>query len=306
MPEGLLKGIVPAVVTPFRPDERIDYRVWQELIETLIASGIDGLLFLGSQGEFYALTEEEREVAARFAAQTVDGRVSVYVNVGANTTQETIRLAQQAESDGIDCAVVATPYYLQPSEAELVDHYVDICHSVRVPVLAYNIPQRSRVTLTPALLARVAAICENFAGLKDSSGNLEDIEGYVAGGLSVLMGRGHLVLEGLKQGCTGAIAACANVIPRAFADLYAAFRSGDLARAQRLQTAIQPLEDALTLGTFSSVVKEALDIIGMSAGPCRRPVGRMPAEARAKLSQVLETLRAEGCLLSAPSRTAAH
>ena len=87
MPDGLFRGIVPAIVTPFRADERIDYKAWQELIEALIASGVDGLLCLGGQGEFYALTEEEREVAARFATQTADGRVSVYVNVGSNSTQ---------------------------------------------------------------------------------------------------------------------------------------------------------------------------------------------------------------------------
>jgi 4-hydroxy-tetrahydrodipicolinate synthase len=114
VPEGLVKGIVPAVVTPFRSDERIDYQAWQGLIETLIGSGVDGLFFLGGQGEFFALDDEEREVAARFAVQTVEGRVPVYVNVGAITTAETVRLAERAEADGIDCAVVITPYYGDP------------------------------------------------------------------------------------------------------------------------------------------------------------------------------------------------
>lgn len=304
MPEGLFQGIVPAVVTPFRSDERIDYHAWQEIIEALIASGVDGLLCLGGQGEFYALTEEEREVAARFATQTADGRVSVYVNVGSNSTQESIRLAQQAESDGIDCAVVITPYYVQPSDDELVDHYVSICHSVRIPVLAYNIPQRTRVTLTPAILARVAAISENFAGLKDSSGRIEDIEEYIAAGLGVLIGLDWLVLEGLKRGCTGVAVAGANIVPRAFVDLYAAFRAGDLARAQRMQALIDPLQEAFALGSFSAMVKEALDIIGMSAGPCRRPVAHLPADARAKLARILDALGAEGYLLSVPANAA--
>jgi 4-hydroxy-tetrahydrodipicolinate synthase len=306
MAEGLFQGVVPAVVTPFRADERIDYKVWQELIETLIASGVDGLLCLGGQGEFFALTEEEREVAARFAAQTADGRLPVYVNVGSNTTQETVRLAQKAEEDGLDCAVVITPYYVDPSEDELVEHYVDVCHSVRIPVLAYNIPQRTRVTLTPAILGRVSAMCENFAGLKDSSGRLGDIEGYLAAGLDVLIGLDHLVLEGLKRGCCGVASAGANIVPRAFVDLYAAVRAGDLARAERLQALIDPLAAAFTLGTFSAMVKEALDITGMSAGPCRRPVGRLSAEARAHLAEILETFRADGYLLSAPARAAAR
>ena len=304
MRDELFRGIVPAVVTPFRADERIDYKVWQELIEALIASGIDGLLCLGGQGEFYAFTEEEREVAARFAAQTADGRVSVYLNVGSNSTHESIRLAQRAEADGVDAIVVITPYYVEPSPDELVDHYVAICHSVRIPVLAYNIPQRTRVTLTPAILGRVAALSENFAGLKDSSGRIEDLEAYHAFGLKVLIGLDWLALEGLKRGCTGVAVAGANIIPRAFVDLYAAFRAGDLDRAQRLQALIDPLEEAFSLGSFSAMVKEALGIAGMSAGPCRRPVGPLPAEARARLSSLLEPLRAEGYLLTARSSAA--
>jgi 4-hydroxy-tetrahydrodipicolinate synthase len=306
MREGLFKGIVPAVVTPFRADERIDYEVWQEIVEALIASGVGGLLWLGGQGEFYALTEEEREVAARFAVQTSGGRVPVYVNVGSNSTQESVRLAQQAETDGIDCAVVITPYYVQPSDDELVDHYAAICHSVRIPVLAYNIPQRTRVTLTPAILGRVAAVSENFAGLKDSSGKVEDIEGYIGAGLKVLIGLDWLVLEGLKRGCTGVAVAGANIAPRAFVELYDAFCAGDLARAERMQALIDPLREAFGLGSFSAMVKEALEIVGMGAGPCRRPVGHLPAGARAKLSQILDGLRAEGYLLAAPSHVAEH
>ena len=306
MAEGLFRGIVPAVVTPFRADERIDYKVWQELIEALIASGVDGLLCLGGQGEFYALTEEEREVAARFAAQTSDGRVSVYVNIGSNSTQESIRLAERAEADGVDSLVVITPYYVEPSPDELVDHYVAICRSVRIPVLAYNIPQRTRVTLTPAILGRVAAVSENFAGLKDSSGRLEDLEVYIALGLNVLIGLDWLALEGLKRGCTGVAVAGANIVPRAFVDLYAAFRAGDLDRAQRLQALIDPLEEAFALGSFSAMVKEALAVAGISAGPCRRPVGPLPVEVRARLSEILDALRAEGYLLCAPANVASR
>ncbi|MGE5647150.1 MAG: 4-hydroxy-tetrahydrodipicolinate synthase [Acidobacteriota bacterium] len=305
MPEGFLRGIVPAIVTPFRPDERIDYQAWQELIEIQLASGVHGLFVLGGQGEFFALNEEEREVAARFCAQTVDGRVPVYVNVGAVTTLEAVRLAQKAEGDGVDAVVAVTPYYVRPSEAELVDHYIEICHSVRLPVFAYNIPERTGVSLTPEILGRIAAICENFAGLKDSSGDLDAIAKYRSGGLEVFMGRDHLILEGLKRGCAGAVTACANVAPRAFVQLYEAYHGGDMERAGRLQTLVEPLRAAFALGTFPAVVKEAMQLIGLRAGRCRRPVGPLAVEARYKLAEALEPLRAEG-LLAAPARIAAN
>ncbi|HOK47623.1 MAG TPA: dihydrodipicolinate synthase family protein [Bryobacteraceae bacterium] len=292
-----LKGIVPAVVTPFREkDELIDYTAWQSVIENLIASGVHGLFVIGGQGEFFSLDQEEREVAARFCVQTVAGRVPVYANVGCVTTRRTVRLAQKAEADGVDYIVVITPYYVKPSAAELVEHYVEVCRSVRIPVLAYNIPERTDVELTPDILRSIAAQCDNFVGLKDSSGNLDLIPEYVASGLTVFIGRDHLILEGLKRGAAGAVTACANVVPRAFVDLYNAYMANDLETAARLQALIEPLRRAFSLATFPSVVKEAMNQSGMRVGNCRRPVGPMPAEARYRLAEVLAPLREAGYL----------
>jgi len=292
-----MKGIVPALVTPFRTDERINFDAWQGLIDVMIASGVDGLFAIGGQGEFFALDEEERVVALRFCSQYVNGRVPVYGNVGCVTTRQSIRLAQQAEAEGIDYAVVITPYYVRPSAAELAEHYIEICRAVHIPVLAYNIPERTGVELDTAILQRIADRCENFAGLKDSSGKLDRIPELVALGaqrpFAVFMGRDHMILEGLKLGCAGAVTACCNVAPRLFVDLYRAFRIGDLETAARLQSLVDPLRQAFALHTFPAVVKEAMAMVGMPAGPCRKPVGPMPAEAREKLATVIARLRDE-------------
>jgi 4-hydroxy-tetrahydrodipicolinate synthase len=145
------------------------------------------------------------------------------------------------------------------------------------------------VELNPAILKRVAAECENFAGLKDSSGNLDAIPGYAP--LTVFIGRDHLILEGLTRGCAGAVAACANVAPRAFVELYEAFRAGNLEKAARLQASIEPLRRAFALGTFPAVVKEAMNLLGLPGGRCRRPVGPLNEAAREELRRVLEPLR---------------
>ncbi len=295
-----LHGIVPALVTPFRADEKIDYTAWQTIIELMIASGVDGVFAAGGQGEFYSLTDEERVVVLRFCRQVANKRVPVYGNVGCVTTRQTVNLAQKAEAEGIDYAVVITPYYLKPTADELVDHYAEVCRAVHIPVLAYNIPERTGIELTPAVVARIAAECENFAGLKDSSGKLDQIPEFVAIGrdraFSVFMGRDHMILPALKLGCAGAVTACANVAPKAFVDLYRAFRQGDMEEAARLQALIDPLRQSFGLHTFPSVVKEAMNMIGLPAGPCRRPVGPMPAPARVKLAAVLEKLREEHLL----------
>ncbi len=291
-----MAGVVPAVVTPFREDERVDYTAWQRILEMLIASRVHGLFILGGQGEFFALEEEERVVATRFCVQTAARRVPVYANVGAVTTRQTVRLAQKAEVDGVDYIVAVSPYYVRPSPEELVEHYRELCRSVHLPVLAYNIPERTGVDLTPEILRQVVETQENFVGLKDSSGRLDRIEEYRAGGLKVFMGRDHMILEGLRRGCVGAVTACANVVPRAFVALYEAFQAGELEEASRLQALVQPLREAFSLATFPSVVKEAMALAGVPAGACRRPVGPVPEQARQQLAVVLANLRAAGYL----------
>ena len=304
MPRASLEGIVTALVTPFRPDERIDYSAWQKIIDLMIDSGVDGLLAVGGQGEFFALEQEERIVAMRFCRQYVAGRVPVYGNVGCVTTRETIHLAQQAEAEGIDYLVVITPYYLRPTADELVDHYVEVCRAVRIPVLAYNIPERTGVELAPSMLKRIVDSCENFAGLKDSSGKLDQIPELVSMGrerpFSVFVGRDHMILPALGLGCVGAVTACSNVAPKLFVDLYRAWRNGDLEKAKHLQTLVDPLRQAFGLHTFPSVIKEAMNMIGIPAGACRKPVGTMPPDARQKLSTVLQKLR-EAAYLPEPA-----
>ena len=285
------RGIVPAVITPFREDEAIDYTAWQRHLEFLISSGVHGLFVLGGQGEFFALSEEERMVAARFCVQTVAKRLPLYANVGAVTTAQTVRLALKAEEDGVDYIVVITPYYLQPSADELVDHYSEVCASVRVPVLAYNIPERTGIELTPAILRRVAQANGNFIGLKDSGGKLDLIPEWRRAGLHVFIGRDHMILDGLRMGAVGAVAACANLIPRALVDLYDAYQAGNLDEAVRLQALVEPLRKAFSLGTFPAVIKEAMNLVGMNVGRARRPVGPMTDEARKKLGAVLDKLR---------------
>ena len=292
------QGIVPALVTPFRnDDERIDFSAWEQIIDLMIESGVDGLLAAGGQGEFFSLDAEERVVALRFCKQHVAGRVPVYGNVGCVTTRESVRLAQAAQSEGVDFAVVITPYYLKPTAAELVEHYVEICRAVRIPVLAYNIPERSGVDLPASAVQQIAARAENFIGLKDSSGRLELLPELIAIGerrpFYVFIGRDHMILPAMKLGCVGAVTACSNVAPRLFVDLYRAYKEGRMEEAERLQALVDPLRQAFGLHTFPAVIKEAMAMIGYPAGPCRKPVSAMPADARQKLDAVLRVLRAE-------------
>jgi 4-hydroxy-tetrahydrodipicolinate synthase len=292
-----LHGIVAALVTPFLPDERLDCGSWQKLIDRMISAGADGVFTGGSSGEFYALDPEERLVALRFCVQAVAHRVPLYANVGAITTSETVKLARAAEDMGVDVAVVVTPYYVKPTQDELAEHYAEVCRAVRIPVLAYNFPQHGGAELLPETLGRVAARCENLAGLKDSSGNLEQSVAYrtCAPGreMAVFIGPEAILLDAWQRGCAGSVTACANITPRLFVDLYRSFREGRIEEARRLQELAASLGEAVGLHTFPGAIKEAMEICGAGVGVCRKPIGPMPEEARRKLAGVLEHLKSE-------------
>ena len=293
-----LNGIVPALVTPFHPDdERIDYSAWQRLIDRMIEAGVNGVFTGGSSGEFYSLEPEERLFALRFCTQAVSGRVPLFANVGAITTRETVRLAQAAQGIGVDVAVVVTPYYLKPTQDELVEHYADVCRSVRLPVLAYNFPQHGGVELLPETLGKVAARCENLVGLKDSGGVLKQTAAYRTCApereLAVFVGPEGILLDAWRRGCVGSVTACANISPRLFVDLYKAFRENRADEARKLQMLAKMLGDAVGLHTFPGAIKEALQIAGEDVGVCRRPIGPMSEDARKKLTAVIEHLNKE-------------
>lgn len=295
---GPLHGIVTALVTPFcqdeSNDERIDCSAWQTIIDAQIAAGVDGLFVGGSTGEFFSQDLEERTVSMRFVRQAAALRVPVYANIGCITTRDTIKLAQGAKAAGVDVLAVVTPYYIKPSQAELAEHYIEICHAVSLPVLAYNYPQHGGVEILPETVAEIARQCDNLVGVKDSSGSMERLAGYVRAApgrdFAVFIGPEDLALAGLQKGCAGVVSGSANIAPRLFVDLYRAIREGQMDTAARLQALVDQLVACLGLHTFPSVIKEAVRI----AGPCRKPVGAVPPEVRSRLSQVLSVLQDEG------------
>ena len=304
MPQPL-HGIVPALLTPFQRDERIDYNVWQVLIDTLVRAGVDGMFVGGSSGEFYALDLEERTVSLRFCRQAIGQRVRMYANVGCITTRDTIALAQQAEGIGVDAVAVVAPYYLKPSQQELAQHYIDVCRSVHIPVLAYNFPQHGGVEIAPATLAAIASQCENLVGIKDSSGRMDLTMAYRESFRdrepAVFVGPEDLLLPALERRLSGCITACANIAPKLFVDLYRAHRDRRADEAREMHELVCQLSSTNAWHTFPSVMKLAMEMIGMPIGSCRRPIGEPPPGVREKLKSVLEKLREAGYLPHANS-----
>lgn len=278
-------GIIPAMVTPLTDDDEINPEALRGLTNYLIDGGCHGLFAVGSQGEFWALTPEEKRRVWEVAVDETRGRVPVYAGTAAVTTREAVALTKLAEEAGVDAVSVLTPYFVSPNEDELFNHYRAVAEATSLPVLLYGNPGRTGVKISPRLVARLTEI-DNVVGIKDSSGDLQLTAEYIDAtahdpDFAVVMGRDTLILGGLVYGAGGAIAATANVAPRLVVEIYERFRGGDLDGARQAQAALAPLRLAFTWGTFPVVVKEALDLVAeyhgwdWRAGPPRAPVGPM-------------------------------
>ncbi len=285
-----IKGIIPAMVTPLNDREELDEAGLRSLVNYLIERGVHGLFPVGSQGEFYAFSPEEKRRVWEIVVEETAGRVPVCAGTGAVTTRQVIELNKIAEAAGVDAVSVLTPFFIHPTEAELYEHYVAIAEATGLPVLLYNNPGRTGWNLSAGLVARLG-VHPNIVGIKDSSGDLTltlEIIRQTDDDFTVLMGRDSLIFAGLQHGIKGAIAATANVAPTLVVEIYNAFHEGDLARALAAQEKLLPLRNAFGLGTFPVVVKDAMNMMGVPAGPARRPLTSLTGEARDKLKEVLK------------------
>jgi 4-hydroxy-tetrahydrodipicolinate synthase len=286
------KGIIPAMVTPLTSDRKIHVESLRKLTSYLIAGGVHGLFAVGTQGEFYALTYEEKKKVIETVVEEARGQVPVYAGTGAVTTREATALTQMAESAGVNAVSVITPYFIKPNEVELLEYFTTIAKSTHLPVLLYGNPARTGISLSTDLVIRLSKV-ENIVGIKDSSGDMTLTAEYIRrtdDKFSVLAGRDTLIYGTLCYGGKGAIAATANVAPKVVVEIYEAFIAGDLKRSLAAQYRLAPLRLAFDLGTFPVVIKEALSLIGIEAGGGIPPVGGMKPETKAELKEILKNM----------------
>ncbi|MBN1583323.1 MAG: 4-hydroxy-tetrahydrodipicolinate synthase [Anaerolineae bacterium] len=286
-----LAGIVAAMITPFNADESVDQEGVRVVARHLIDQGIHGLFPGGSQGEFYALTTEERKQVLELTLDAAAGDVFVVAHVGAITTREAIDLTRHAQASGADAVAAVTPFFVKPTQDELYRYFADICASTSLPVLAYDNVGRTNVPLATATISRLAHGIDNFVGVKDSSGDLTQLAEHIRlcpPAFRAFVGRDSLIYGALLYGGAGAVAATANVVPGLAVGIYEAVKAGELEKALQLQKKLAPVRMAFGLGTFPVVVKEAMHMLGLPAGPARRPVGALSDAMRAQLKTILE------------------
>jgi 4-hydroxy-tetrahydrodipicolinate synthase len=286
-----IRGIIPPVATPMQANEDLDLPRLKWFLDHLIASGVHGVFVLGTNSEFYALDEREKQEVIATAVAHVGKRVPVFAGTGAETTREAVRLTRMAEREGADGVSVITPYFINPTQQEIYDHYRRIAEATSLPVVLYNNPGTcGGVKIDVDTVARLAQV-PNILAVKDSSGDLQNTNEMVRAvpeRFAVLMGRDTLICPSLFFGARGAVPATANIAPRLVVDIYEAFQRGDLEASKRAQLRLNPVRLALTLGTAPGGVKAALALLGMSIGPSRSPVAALSPEKQQKMRAALE------------------
>jgi 4-hydroxy-tetrahydrodipicolinate synthase len=286
-----IHGIIPPVATPMRANEDLDLPRLRWFLDQLIEAGCHGVFVLGTNSEFYALDEGEKQEVIATAVAHVNRRVPVWAGTGAETTREVVRLTRLAEKEGADGVSVITPYFISPTQQEIYDHYRRIAECTSLPVVLYNNPSTcGGLKIDVDTVARLAEL-PNILGVKDSSGDLQNTQEYIKAvpeRFSVMMGRDTLIFPALVMGARGAVPATGNIAPRLLVEIYETFRRGDLAGAKAAQLRLNPLRLALGLCTAPGGVKAALDMLGMPIGPCRSPVAGISPEKKARMKAALQ------------------
>ncbi len=286
-----VQGIIPALITPMNQDETVSEEGLRAVIDHVIAGGVHGIFILGSQGESFALNLEEKKSVIAASIEASAGRVPVYVGTGMITTAQSIQMTTLARESGADAVSVITPYFIRPSREELIDHFRAIAEAAGdMPVLLYNNPMRTAVSIDVETVVTLAEI-DNVVGMKDSSADLIQTMKYINAtrdmDFSVLVGNDASIFATMISGGKGAVAATANVAPALIVGIYDAVRSGDIDKARELQYKLFPIRNAFGLGTFPLVVKEAMNIMGLPAGPARKPIQPLPPEKKQQLRKIL-------------------
>lgn len=270
----MFRGSIVAIVTPFK-NGQVDIPKFKELIEFQIKSGTQGIVPCGTTGESPTLTHEEHNLVVETCVATVKKRVPVIAGTGSNATAEAVALTQHAAKAGADGALVVTPYYNKPTQKGLYLHFKAVADSVKIPVILYNIEGRTARNIETDTVARLARDCKNIVGVKEASGNLQQIKDVRrAGGDNFLVFSGDdaLTLPVMEIGGVGVISVVANIIPKDVAALVTAFNSGNKSKASEINDKMIPLIKAIFIETNPIPVKKAMELLGMCSSEMRLPL----------------------------------
>lgn len=281
-------GVITAMTTPLTIDDKVDTKAIEDHVEFLISKGVNCLYPCGTTGEMMNLSLEERELIAETVVKATRGRVIVYIHVGAQTTDQTIRLAKHAEKIGADGIGVVTPPFFGLNNKAMVRYYKEVSSSVSpdFPIYVYVIPQCAANDITAPVMEQIANECPNIIGCKYSWADCIRMKDYLNirnGNFSVLFGPDRLFLPALSMGCDGTVSGCSGPMPEHFVEIYRAWQSGDVIKAKEEQKIANEICEIMKSGADMGIFKSILDFRGLTGGHMRRPLLDLDTEERTAL-----------------------
>ncbi len=287
-----LKGSMVALVTPFR-NGKVDEAALKKLLDFHLENGTDVIVPCGTTGETSTLSHEEHKGVMSFVIEYVNHRVPVICGAGSNSTLEAVPFLEHAKKKGADGVLMVTPYYNRPTQEGLFRHYEFLAKKVDIPIVVYNVPARTGVSIAPETVARLSKI-PSIIGIKEASGSLEQASRIISlCDVTVVSGEDSLTLPLLSVGATGVISVVANVAPRKEHDMVTAYLEGDIEKARKLHYELFELSKVLFIETNPIPVKTALGLMGMITPELRLPLCEMSSENQKELVRALN----QSCLL---------
>lgn len=288
---SIFTGAGVAIITPMNEDFSVNYEELAKILDDQIARKTDAIIICGTTGESSTLTMEEHSEVIRFTCEHVNKRVPVIAGTGSNCTQTAIQLSQDAEKDGADALLIVTPYYNKATQQGLIAHYTQIAESVSLPIIMYNVPSRTGCNILPATAVELAKNVPNIVAIKEATGNISQIMELAQladGCIDIYSGNDDQILPLLSLGGKGVISVLSNVAPTQTHDICAKFFEGDIEGSRKLQFEALPLIHALFSEVNPIPVKEAMNLLGWNAGPCRMPLSPMAEANKAKLAAAMK------------------
>jgi 4-hydroxy-tetrahydrodipicolinate synthase len=292
----VIKGIITPTITVFDKNRNIDYDATKEHIENLIESGVNGILFLGSIGEFFAMTLKEKKELISFAVKTVDNRVPVLVGTGGTAADYVIELSNFARKEGVDGAAVITPYFFQFNEQTLYNYYSCIAQNVDLNLYVYNFPARSGVNISPETVFKLAKNYKNIVGIKDTMDTIshtreliQKVKLTLEREFAVYSGFDEYFLPNLLNGGDGLIGGLSNVAPKLFAEFYNSYQKNDFNKLKLISEKINIMMEIYSVSDpFFPAIKKAVSLSGSNLNAvCKEPVGLLNNEQSAKIKVIL-------------------
>lgn len=288
-----LRGVIPAIVTPFRADGKLDEEGLERLTGFVIQGGVHAIMTTGGTGEFVHLSREERKTVVARVVRAAKGRVPVIAGTAACSTDETIAHTRDAAEAGADASIVVSPYYFRIPDRMLFEHFKAVAEAVDLPLVVYNNPLYTGHNLPPEMIARLMEV-DRIIGLKQSQadlGQLVDVLCRVGSRSSILTGIDSQFYPALCAGATGIFSTAACVVPSQMVQVYDLYMAGRHQEALAQHLSLQPLNAFFEYDPgYVAPCKEALAYMGLPGGPVRRPLPDLTADERRGLFAALADL----------------